>query len=194
MRKGGCALEDEQIIALYFARDEQALTETTGKYGAFCRSLAFRILGNAQDAEECCNDVLLKVWNAIPPERPQHFSAYLTKIVRNTALHIYEKLHAEKRGGTQTAAALDELAECLPAPDNVEETISEAETGAMLRGFLKTVSEDARNIFILRYVYMMPVKVIAERLGMSESKVKVSLHRTRQALKKRMGGEETWMQ
>ena len=182
-------MDDEKIIALYFERNEQAISETSCKYGALCRSLACRILGNTQDAEECCNDVWLKVWNAIPPEHPLHFAAYLTTLVRNTALHIYERIHAEKRGGTQTAAVLDELAECLPAPDNVEEAVSEAETGEMLRAFLKTVSQDARDIFILRYVYMMPVKMIAERLGISQSKVKVSLHRTRNALKEKLGGE-----
>lgn len=182
------ALDDEKIIALYFERNEQAISETSGKYGALCRSLAFRILGNTQDAEECCNDVLLKVWNAIPPEHPLHFAAYLTKLVRNTALHLYEKMHAEKRGGGQTALALEELAECLPAPENVEEAVSEAETGELLREFLKTVPQDARDIFILRYVYLMPVKTIAERLGMTQSKVKVSLHRTRNALKEKLGG------
>ena len=183
-------MDDEQIIALYFARDERALAETSAKYGAVCRRLGVRILGSEQDAEECCNDVLLKAWNAIPPEHPRHFSAYLTKLMRNAALNLYEKLHAEKRGGTQTALVLDELAECLSAPDDVEQQVSEAETGAMLRQFLETVPEEARNIFVLRYVYMMPVKAIAEKYQISVSKVKVSLYRTRAALREYLGGEQ----
>ncbi len=182
-------MEDEQIIGLYFARDERAIAETGRKYGMLCKRLGLRILGNEQDAEECCNDVLLKTWNSIPPARPDHFSAYLVKLMRNTALNLYEKLHAEKRGGTQTAVALDELSECLPAPDDVEAALSEAETAEHLRAFLRTMSEEARNIFILRYVYMMPIKDIAEKYQIGISKVKVSLHRTRKALRAYLGGD-----
>ncbi len=182
-------MDDEEIIALFFARDEQAIAETNRKYGALCRSLGIRILGSVQDAEECCNDVLLKAWNAIPPEHPRRFTAYLTKLMRNTALHLYEKLHAEKRGGTQTAVLLDELAECLAAPDNVEQQVSDAEIAEIIRSFLKTLPDEARNIFVLRYVYMMPVKEIAEQYQIGESKVKVTLHRTRNALKAYLGGD-----
>lgn len=182
-------MDDEQIIALYFARDERALTETVTKYGALCRSLGMRILGNRQDTEECCNDVLLRVWNAIPPEHPAHFAAYLVRLMRNAALNLYEKLHAEKRGGNQTALVLDELAECLPAPDDIEAQISEAETAELLRGFLRTLPDEARNIFVLRYVHMLPVKEIAAKYGIGVSKVKVSLYRTRNALKDYLGGE-----
>ena len=183
-------MEDEEIIALYFARDEKAIAETDRKYGTRCRRLGIRILGNPQDAEECCNDVWLKAWNTIPPQKPAFFSAYLVKLMRNAALNLYEKLHAEKRGGTQTAVLLDELEDCLAAPDDIESQISEAETGELLRRYLKNVSEEARNIFILRYVYMMPVKDIAEKYEIGVSKVKVSLHRTRKGLRDFLGGEQ----
>ncbi|MBR3045090.1 MAG: sigma-70 family RNA polymerase sigma factor [Oscillospiraceae bacterium] len=183
-------MEDEEIIALYFARDEKAIAETDRKYGTRCRRLGIRILGNPQDAEECCNDVWLKAWNTIPPQKPAFFSAYLVKLMRNAALNLYEKLHAEKRGGTQTAVLLDELEDCLAAPDDIEAQISEAETGELLRRYLKNVSEEARNIFILRYVYMMPVKDIAEKYEIGVSKVKVSLHRTRKGLREFLGGEQ----
>ena len=183
------APDDEQIIALFFARDEQAIKETGGKYGTLCHRIAVRILGNEQDAEECCNDALFKAWNAIPPARPVHLSAFLVRLVRNTALDRFEKLHAAKRGGTQVSVALDELAECLPAPDDVEESISAAETGEILNRFLRTLPDETRNILVLRYVYMMPVKEIAERLGIGLSKVKVTLHRTRGALKEYLGGD-----
>ena len=183
-------MEDEKIIALYFARDEKAIAETDRKYGTRCRRLGIRILGNPQDAEECCNDVWLKAWNTIPPQKPAFFSAYRVKLMRNAALNLYEKLHAEKRGGTQTAVLLDELEDCLAAPDDIEAQISEAETGELLRRYLKNVSEEARNIFILRYVYMMPVKDIAEKYEIGVSKVKVSLHRTRKGLRDFLGGEQ----
>ena len=182
-------MEDSEIIALYFARNERAIAETGKKYGRLCSGLARRILGSPEDAEECCNDVMLKVWNAIPPERPQHFAAYLLRLVRNTALDLYEKLHAAKRGGSQTAVALDELEQVLPAPDDVEAAQSSAETGELLNRFLASLPDETRNIFVLRYVYLLPVKEIAARTGSSVSKVKTSLHRTRNALKDYLGGE-----
>lgn len=183
-------VDDSRILALYFARDEKALTETTQKYGGLCCATGIRILGNPQDAEECWNDVLLKAWNSIPPEKPSYFSAYLVTLMRNTALTLYEKLHAAKRGGEQTSLVLEELENCLPAPDDVERQVSEAETGEMIRRFVKTLSEEARNIFILRYVYLMPVREIAERYRIGVSKVKVSLHRSRAALRNYLGGEQ----
>ncbi|MBP0972118.1 MAG: hypothetical protein J5753_08780, partial [Oscillospiraceae bacterium] len=99
-------MEDAQILALYFARDESALTETEQKYRGLCCSTGRQILGNIQDTEECWNDVLLKAWNSIPPEKPCYFAAYLVTLMRNTALTLYEKLHAAKRGGAQTALIL----------------------------------------------------------------------------------------
>ena len=183
-------MEDAQIIELFFARNETALTETAQKYSRLCCSTGRQILGNPQDTEECWNDVLLKAWNSIPPERPRYFAAYLVTLMRNTALTLYEKLHAEKRGGTQIPLILEELENCLPAPDDVEAQITEAETGEMIRQFVKTLPEEARNIFILRYVYMMPVREIAERYRIGVSKVKVSLHRSRAALRDCLGGEQ----
>ena len=183
-------MEDSQIIELFFARDEKALTETDQKYGGLCCTTGRRILGSREDAEECWNDVLLKTWNIIPPQRPLHYAAFLVTLMRNAALTLYEKLHAVKRGGAQTALVLEELENCLIAPDDVEAQVSEAETGEMIRRFVKTLPEEARNIFILRYVYMMPVKDIAERNRIGVSKVKVSLHRSRAALRDYLGGEQ----
>jgi RNA polymerase sigma-70 factor (ECF subfamily) len=182
-------MEDNDIIALYFARDERAISETSEKYGGMCSRLAQRILGSREDAEECCNDVLLKVWNAIPPDSPRRFAAYLVRVVRNAALDLYDRLHAAKRGGTQTAVALEELEQCIAAPDDVEEAQSNAETGEMLNRFLGMLPDETRNFFVLRYVYLLPVKDIAEKTGVSVSKVKTTLHRTRNALKAYLGGE-----
>ena len=183
-------MEDAQIIALFYARDEGAIRATAEQYGALCRSTALHILGNPQDAEECVNDAYLKLWNAIPPANPQYFSAFLVKTVRNIALDRYDRLHADKRGGSQIPAALDELAESLPSAVDVEEEQMQRETGEMLNRVLDQLSEDARRFFVLRYVYMMPVKDIAQQCGASVSKVKVSLMRTRNTLKKQLSGLE----
>lgn len=182
-------MEDAEIISLYFARNERAISETAAKYGRMCTRLAERIVGSAEDAEECVSDVWLTVWNRIPPEHPKVFPAYLVSLVRNAALNLHEKLYAQKRGGGRTAVALDELAECLPSGQDVEKEVTEAETGEMLRRFVRKLPEETRNIFILRYFYMLSVREIADRLHIGVSKVKVTLHRTRKALRNEMGGE-----
>lgn len=173
-------MEDERIIDLYFARNERAIAETANKYGGYCRSIAMNILQNRQDSEECVNDTYTSAWNTIPPKRPNRLQTYLGKIARNHALKVLEKRGALKRGGSTTAAALEELGECIPAAGNEFE---ESELTEMLNIFLNSLSPDARNIFILRYWHMYTGAEIAKSLKSSESKVNVSLFRTRQKLK-----------
>ena len=174
-------MEDSEIIELYFNRDEAAVTQTSAKYGR-----------SREDSEECVNDTWWKAWNSIPPERPRILSAFLGTITRNLALHRYEKLHAGKRGGGETAAALEELAEVLASGDVTEaEAILQTEGSELtelLNGFLGGLSPDARVIFLQRYWYMEPVKEIAAGLGVSEGKVKMSLLRTRRKLAEYLSG------
>ena len=183
-------MDDAEIIGLYFARDELAIRETESKYGRQLSRLAERITGSTQDAEECLSDVLFSTWNAIPPAKPANLFAYLVSAVRNTAINLAVKAKAEKRGGRQMRLALDELSESLPDSDDVEAACSEAEAAAQLRRFTASLPPETRRMFILRYVYLMPVREIAEKTGVSVSKVKVTLHRTRRALKDFLGGEE----
>ena len=105
-------MDDNKIIELYFKRDEDALTQTKECYGKQLNALAFRILQNKEDAEECENDTYMKAWNSIPPQKPQHFFAYLAKICRNTALNMTEKSKAEKRSAI-IVELTKELSECL---------------------------------------------------------------------------------
>ncbi|MBQ5334811.1 MAG: RNA polymerase sigma factor [Oscillospiraceae bacterium] len=190
MRGGGAAVDDEAIIGLFFARDERAIRETELKYGRQLTALAQRITGSPQDAEECLSDVMLRTWNAIPPAKPQNLFAYLVSAVRNTAINLAVRMKAEKRGGKQMRLALEELSESLPASDDVEAACSEAEAAEQLRRFTATLPPETRRMFILRYVYLLSVKEIAEKTGAGVSKVKVTLHRTRRALKEYLGGEE----
>ena len=104
-------MEDKQIIKLYFARSESAIAETEKKYGVYCKYIARNILGNNEDAEEIVNDTYLKLWDTIPPNRPEPLKAYLGSICRNFAISRYRELHAQKRGGT--ASILEELSECI---------------------------------------------------------------------------------
>ena len=176
-------MDDKQLIDLYWARSESAIAETDKKYGKLCHRIAYNILTNLQDSEECVSDTYLKAWNAIPPKRPAKLSAFLGKITRNFALNRYEKYTAEKRGGGEVPIALDELAECIPDPHSVEQMVDNRILVDKLNVFLGTLPAEARRIFMRRYWEVCSIPEIAEIYGISESKVKVSLFRTRGKLK-----------
>ncbi len=182
-------MDENQIIDLYFARSEQAIAETDRKYGKFCRQVAYNILCNRQDSEECVNDTYLKTWNAIPPKRPSPLKAFLGKITRNLALDRWDRNHAAKRGGGEMAASLDELRECIPTPIGTEQIIENKELVRILNAFLGRLPEETRKVFLRRYWNLSPIQEIASYYGLSESKVKMLLMRTRNALKKHLEQE-----
>ena len=182
---------DEEIIELYWQRSEQAITETEQKYGAFCRKIAMNILHSPEDSEECVSDAYLGVWNAIPPQRPNIFSAFLGKITRNISLHRYQKNRAAKRGGGEMEPLLSELEGCLPARENVEDQVfGSRAAAAALNHFLEGLSQEHRVIFVRRYWYADPIGEIAERMGMSQSKVTSILYRIRKWLRDYLEKEE----
>ena len=176
-------MEEKEIIELYWARSERAIRETAKKYGKFCHSIAYNILSSHPDSEECVNDTYLHTWNAIPPTRPENLPAFLGQITRNLALKRYERNRARKRGGGQVMLALEELAECIPAPIGLEQQIEDRELARLLNQFLAGLSGENRKIFLRRYWELCTVKEIAALYGISESKVKMSLMRTRGKLK-----------
>ena len=176
-------MDDRDLLRLFAERSERAITETEQKYGRLCRRLAQRILDNSEDAEECVNDALLQAWNAIPPEQPANLPAYLNVLTRNIALNRLKANNRFMRGGGQVPAVLDELAECVPAAESVEAEYDRRSFLAALERFLDTLSRDARVIFVRRYWYMNTCREIADAYQMSESKVRVSLTRTRRKLK-----------
>ena len=175
---------------MFYNRDEQALNESVNLYGALCRSVARSILESNEDAEECMNDALLSVWNAIPPAKPPNYCAYLLKAVRNTALDMYKKRRRVKRGGGQVSQALDELSEIFPASDNVEQELEQRELMTAVTAFLKALPEPQRNLFICRYWQAASIAGLAEQFGMTEGHVKVTLSRLRKKLQKYLGEEE----
>jgi len=177
-------MEDSAIIDLYWARDEQALLQTDLKYGKLCRNVAFNILRNQEDTEECVNDTWLRAWNAMPPNRPGVLSAFLSRITRNLALDTYKASKADKRGGGQMPVALEELGDCIAGLQSVENEMSYRELTKLLDGFLRQLPEKECCIFLRRYWYVDSTKDIAKRYGMPEGSVKSQLSRTRQKLKK----------
>ena len=159
-------MEDQKIVELFEARNEEALDACKKKYDRFCFHIADRILCCREDAEEIVNDTYLKAWNTIPPQKPQSIKAYLGMLTRQGALNRVEHRNTEKRGGGQVEVALSELEECL------------ASEGADWADQMHL-----RTVMIQRYWYLCSVEEIARSCGMSEGSVKVMLHRTREKLK-----------
>ena len=176
-------MEDAQIVDLYWTRSESAIAETAEKYGRYCHAIAYNILHNDEDSEECVNDTYMKAWNAMPDARPRRLGAFLGRITRNLSLNRLEQLRAEKRGAGQISLALEELADCIPATDSAERIIDDLALTNALNRFLTSLSAEKRIIFLRRYWYLSPVAEIAEDLALSESKVKMSLLRSRKELK-----------
>lgn len=176
-------MDDKQIIDLYWARSENAIMQTANKYGRYCHYIAFNILHNDEDSKECVNDTYLKAWNAMPPQRPNRLSVFLGKITRNLSLDRYKRYNAEKRGYGQITYVLDELKACVPADDNVEQIVDDVVLTEVLNRFLASLPAETRIIFMRRYWYFCSIKDIAADLKVSESKVKMSLLRSRDKLR-----------
>ena len=175
-------MEDQQIIDLYWQRNTQAIDVTEEKYGGQLQQMAENLLEVHEDAEECVNDTYLQAWNAIPPNRPAVFSAFIGKIVRNLALDRYRKRNAGKRGGGELTLALEELYDCA-SDTSVEGSMEQKDLSRLISGFIRSLPRQEGDIFICRYWYLDPVKEIAQQFSISESKVKNTLFRTRKKLK-----------
>ncbi len=175
-------MDDTRIVALYWSRDEQAISETSAKYGAYCQQIAMNVLKNLQDAEECVNDTYLRAWNTIPPQRPTKLGAFLGKITRHLALDRFKARTAAKRQGDSFGVSLEELSECLSSGDFEAETDARA-IGEAINGFLRKELPTARKIFVCRYFYGDSIEDICRRFSMTEAKVKSSLFRSRNRLR-----------
>lgn len=176
------AMDDKEILELYFARNEAAVKVTSEKYGKYCYIIAMNILGNKEDAEECVNDTYIKAWNSIPPNRPEILKTFLGKITRNLAFDLYKKMNAKKRGNGQISAIFDELAECVSGGGEPDNELYKKELINAINSFLGTLSEEKCSLFVRRYWYAESISDIAKRYGMSENNVSVNLNRIRKKL------------
>ena len=173
-------MEDDNIIELYWQRDESAIRESEMKYGGYCSSIADNILHSAEDTEECVSDTWFRAWNTMPPDRPSRLALFFGRITRNLAIDRYRRGRSQKYGGGQTALCLEELAECIGESSPIEDRLALRE---LLNSFLGALPEKNRDVFLLRYWYMMPVKEIAVRKALSEGAVKMILQRVREKLR-----------
>jgi len=179
-------MDDNKIIELYFKRNENAISATAEKYGGYCYSVAYNILQNKQDSDESVNDTYLGAWNSIPPHKPNNLSAYLAKLTRNISLNIWRKKNTDKRGNGEVPVALEELKECLPSQNLVDDEVQANELSIIIDAFLRKLPQEERVIFVRRYWYLEPVADIAKNMNLGLSKVKMTLHRTRIKLHKEL--------
>lgn len=177
-------LSEKEILALCQARQQQALTAMAEKYGSYCYTVAYNILADHHDAEECVNDAYLAVWNAVPQAAPQSLLAYLAKTTRNIALKRLEHDRAQKRD-SRFDLLLDELAEALPGEDSVEDEVAQREIMAAINDFLRRRAKPAeRQLFLRRYFWGDAIGELTVTFRSSESKIKSQLFRTRQRLRR----------
>lgn len=176
-------MNDEAIVELYFQRNETALEESRRAYGAYCMKIAMNILSSGPDSEECVNDTWLGAWRSIPPKRPENLAAYLGKLTRNLAINRYRMRHAEKRAGDEFALSLEELDACVPGDRSADPASEAGQVGESISAFLRTQKPLDRRVFVCRYFYCDSIAEIAERFGISESRVKSLLFRMRGKLR-----------
>ena len=170
-------LSDERIIALYNARDEKAIQATADKYGNFCMSLSYDILGNRSDAEECVNDTYLRAWNSIPPARPKSLQAFLAAITRRLSLDRYREQRAAKRN-RELEVSFEELSEAVPAPDERAD-----ELPALVNDFLRPLEFPERRLFLRRYWLSIPVETLAKEEQTTVNAINVRIYKTRKKLR-----------
>ena len=181
-------MTDQTIIDLFWQRSEDAIRNTSKKYGKYLTKIAMNILKYYEESEECVNDTYFAAWKQIPPDRPQKLLPYLGRITRCLALNRYDYLTAQKRN-VEFTLQLSELEECLTGTDSIEMQYESGKVASSISSFLKMQNSDVRNIFIRRYWFSDSITEIASRFNMSESKVKSTLFRTRKRLKKHLESE-----
>lgn len=177
------SLDDRKIIELFFERSEQAIVELSNKYGSVCTKVAFNILNNKQDTEECVNDAYLGTWNTVPPQNPNPLLSYVCRIVRNLAIKRYHANTAAKRNSIYDVA-LDELENCFPSVASVEYEFSAMETARMIDAFLETLDQKNRIMFVRRYWHSDSIDDLTKLFYTSNHNISVRLSRTREKLKK----------
>jgi RNA polymerase sigma-70 factor (ECF subfamily) len=176
-------MQDDMIVDLYWKRDESAIRETENKYGRYLTKIAYNVLSNSEDSKESVNDTYLKAWNSMPPHKPSVLSTYLAKITRQLSIDIFRTRNRKKRQASEYALSLSELEDCVSDNATTEQSVHLHLLAEAINSYLYSLSKEARNTFVGRYYYMDSIKEVAAYYGISASKVKSMLYRTRQGLK-----------
>jgi RNA polymerase sigma-70 factor (ECF subfamily) len=176
-------LEDSQIVSLYWDRNETAIAQTEKKYGVYLSKIAYNILADREDTQESVNDTYLAAWNSIPPHRPSILSTYLGKLTRRISIDCFRSRTRQKRQAGEYAISLEELGDCVSGGNTTEEIVNVRLLADAIGIYLRTLPADTRNAFLARYYFLDPIREVAKNCGMTESKCKTVLHRTRLGLK-----------
>lgn len=176
-------ITDEEIIDMYWQRDEQAIKETDSKYGKFLFRIAYNILSDRSDSEECQNDTYLGIWNAVPPTRPTVFPAFIVSIMRRIAINLYKKKSSKKRIPSEITVCMEELETSLYSTESVEKEYEAEELGRLISEYIRGLSDREQYIFVGRYYMADSVKDIAKQLDLTESAVYKALDKIKRGLK-----------
>ena len=182
-------LSDEDIIELYWEREEKAIKHTDEKYGRYLFTIAYNIVHDRLDSEECLNDTYLGVWNRIPPTRPKMFQVFLSKITRNISVDKYRANIGKKQIPSELLTSLDELDDCIELSSDAHEEAIARELSGILNDFLRDITEEDQFVFVCRYYYFDKISEIAEMAKTSESTVYRILNKLRADLKARLEKE-----
>lgn len=181
-------MDDRKIVDLYWARSEDAISESDKKYGRMLNALSYSLLSSREDAEECVNDTYIDAWNAMPMARPELLGAFLSKITRRISIDRFRLKHRERRGGIDNLT--DELSECISSGKTPQEEYENRQITEQINAFLYSQAKERRVMFVLRYFYSKSVAEISEQLGIGQSKVKTTLFRMRGELRDILEKEE----
>lgn len=177
-------MEDNRIIELLFDRAENALDEVSRKYSRLYKGIIRQVLSDEADVEECENDVLLAVWNTIPPNHPNSLPAYICKIARRIGINKFKYSRRQKRN-TGYTMMLSELGDCLPAAQPIDDTQELSELiNSVLSDFIRSLDPETEVLFVRRYIYLESVADLARRFELDENRICVKLYRARKKLKK----------
>lgn len=186
-------MQDNQIIDLYFARNEKAIEISQLMFGSYCHCVASNILHNEQDSEECVNETWLRSWNVIPPQRPMKLKFFFAKTTRNLAFDKYRKNTASKRGDNEMPLVLDELSNCISSRDTVQSQVDNELLTKLINSFVESLPKRDREVFLLRYFYVLPINEISDKLDLSNANIYKILSRTKIKLKELLESEEVYV-
>lgn len=182
-------MRDEEIVELYWEREEAAIHETEKKYGHYLTKIAYNVLSDWEDSKESVNDTYLKAWNSMPPLRPSFLSGYLGKLTRQISIDIFRRRNSAKRGKSEYALSLSELEDCISDGNSTQQNVDLHMLSQSINEYLRTLPVEIRDIFVGRYYYADSVRKVASYYNMSEAKVKSILYRTRLKLKEHLKKE-----
>lgn len=183
-------MRDTEIVDLYWERNESAIDQTRMRYEGYCDEISWRILENREDVQECLNDTWLQTWNSIPSNRPLSLKSYVGRITRNLSLNRFKKETRKKRGGNETEAVYEELAEFLGQEDTVARNLEKRQFLDFLTDYLNSVSKRDREIFVLRFWYLETPKEIANTFGVSEKEIYNRLYLLRRRFQEKWKKED----